>query len=232
MIKENIRSLIKEAIKDTFSEKINKIVKYEQDTYLIYTDSTILLALYDSIIGGMNEHFRFFNSYHFGDRCVVIYRDLIKKFIKKFEILKKKKPIKASIMFIGNNNEVYFVSPSFILDFKEKFGTIGKSEEGDIIIFVPTVLLPKWKNQEINLEELRARRMIQIIEDINSIPIEEVSIYDDKDESNISLIPELYLDTSNDEKNEYFLKKLNELEREIKKLKEARRLKRKRKNGN
>ncbi len=231
MIKENIKSLIKEAVKDTFSEKINRIVDYDQDAYLLYTDSTIILVLNDSIIGGMSEHFRFFNSYHFGDKCVVIYRDLIKKFIKKFDTLKKKKPIKASVMFIGNNNEVYFVSPSFILDFKEKFGTIGKAENGDIVIFVPTLLLPRWKNEEMNLEEIKARRMIQIIEDINSIPLDEVSIYDDKDEMNISLMPTLYLDTSNDEKNEYFLKKLNELEKEIKKLKESKKVKRRRKNG-
>ncbi|MGB9750448.1 MAG: hypothetical protein ACPLWB_06390 [Caldisericia bacterium] len=231
MIKEDVKHLIKIALKDTFSEKINKMVEFDNESYLIYTDSALILVKNNSTINGMSNHFRFFSSYHFGDRCVFIERELIKKFIKKFDSLKKKRPIKASVIFTGEKNEMYIVSPSFILDFKEKFGTIGKSEDGEIIIFVPTVLLPKLKGDEMNDEEIRARRMIQIIDDINSIPFDDMNTYDDKDDINLSLTPNLYLDTSNDEKNEYFLKKLLELEREIKKLKENRK-KRRKKNGN
>jgi len=231
MIKEDVKHLIKIALKDTFSEKINKMVEFDNESYLIYTDSALILVKNNSMINGMSNHFRFFNSYHFGDRCVFIEKELIKKFIKKFDSLKKKRPIKASVVFTGEKNEMYIVSPSFILDFKEKFGTIGKSEDGEIIIFVPTVLLPKLKGDEMNDEEIRARRMIQIIDDINSIPFDDINTYDDKDDINLSLTPNLYLDTSNDEKNEYFLKKLLELEREIKKLKEKEK-KRRKKNGN
>lgn len=233
MIKEDIKHLIKTALKETFSEKINKMVEFDDDSYLIYTDSTLILVKNDSIINGMNNHFRFFNSYHFGDKCVFINRDLIKKFINKFDSLKKKRPVRASVIFIGQKNEMYIVSPLFILDFKEKFGTIGKSEDGKIIIFVPTVLLPKLYGEEMNDEELKAKRMIQIIEDINSIQFDDISDYDDKDDMNISLTtPKLYLDTSNEEKNEFFLKKLIELEKEVKKLKENKKKKRRNKNGN
>lgn len=232
MIKEDIKHLIKTALKDTFSEKINRIVEYENNSYLIYGDSTLILVKNDSVITGMSSHFRFFNSYHFGDKCVYIEKDLIKKFIKKFDTLKKKRPIKASVIFIGDRNDVYIVSPSFILDFKDKFGTYGKAEDGTIIIFVPTILLPKWRSEEMNEDEIKARRMIQIIQDINSIPFDDTPFYEDKDDVSISLTPNLYLDTSNDEKNEYFLKKLIELEKEVKKLKEEKKKKRRRRIGN
>jgi len=232
MIKEDIKHLIKSVLKDVFSEKINKIVEFGSNSYLIYTDSTLILLKDDSIIGGMNNHFRFFNSYHFGDKCVVIEKDLILKFMKKFDSLKKKKPIKASVMFIGQKNEVYIVSPAFILEFKEKFGTIGKAEDGEIIIFVPTLLLHKLGSEEMNEDEIKSRRMIQIIEDINTIVFDDISNYDDNYEISISLTPNLFLDTSNDEKNEYFLKKIDELEKEIKKLKEENKKGRRKKSGN
>ena len=232
MIKEDIKHLIKSVLKDVFSEKINKIVEFGSDSYLIYTDSTLILLKEDSIISGMNNHFHFFDSYHFGDKCVLIEKDLIIKFMKKFDSLKKKRPIKASVMFIGSKNEVYIVSPSFILDFKEKFGTIGKTEDGEIIIFVPTVLLHKLSGEKMNDDEIKSRRMIQIIDDINTIPFDDISNYDDIDDIGISLTPNLYLDTSNEEKNEYFLKKIDELEKEIKKLKEEKKKGRRKKSGN
>lgn len=232
MIKENIKHLIRNALKETFSEKINKMVEFDEDSYLVYTDSTLILVKNDSIINGMNNHFRFFNSYHFGDECVIIDRDLIKKFIKKFDSFKKKRPVRASVIFIGKKDEMYIVSPTFILDFKEKYGTIGKSEDGKIFIFVPTLLLPKLNKKEMNEQEIKARRMIQIIQEINSIPFDDIFNFEDKDDLNISLTPELFLDTSNDEKNEFFLKKLIELEKEIKKLKDDKKKKRRKKNGN
>lgn len=149
MIKEDIKHLIKSVLKDVFSWKINKIVEFGSNSYLIYTDSTLILLKEDSIISGMNNHFHFFDSYHFGDKCVSIEKDLIIKFMKKFDSLKKKRPIKASVMFIGSKWGIYSFT-LFILDFKEKFGTIGKTEDGEIIIFVPTVLLHKLSGEKMN----------------------------------------------------------------------------------
>lgn len=48
--------------------------------------------------------------------------------------------------------------------------------------------------------------MIQIIDDINTIPFDDISNYDDIDDIGISLTPNLYLDTSNEEKWIFFKK--------------------------
>lgn len=143
---------------------------------------------------------------------------------------KKKKPIKASVVFVDEDNDIYMVSPSFILEFKERYGTIGKTEDGKIVIFVPTVLLNKINKDIEDEEELKEKRMIQIIQDINTIPYEDITEYDDDINFNLPMMPELYLDTTLEEKNEYLLRKIEELEKEIKKLKESKN-KRRRKNG-
>jgi len=231
MIKEDVKLLIKKTLKEAFSDDIEKIIKIYKNTYYINSTSFFILLKTHSVIIGMSKHFKFFNSYHFGDKCVVIESDYVKNFIKKFDELKKKKPIKASVVFIDENNDVYMVSPSFILEFKERYGTIGKTEDGKIVIFVPTVLLNKINKEIDDEEELKERRMIQIIQDINTIPYDSLNDYDDDINFNLPIMPDLYLDTTLEEKNEYLLRKIDELEKEIKKLKESRN-KRRRRNGN
>jgi len=206
MIKEDMKHLIKTALKDVFSEKINKIVEFDSNSYLIYTDSTLILLKDDSIIGGMNNHFRFFNSYHFGDKCVVIEKIWFWNLWKNLILLKRKNQLKPLLCLLDKKWGIHCFT-SIILEFKEKFGTIGKAEDGEIIIFVPTLLLHKLGSEEMNEDEIKSRRMIQIIEDINTIVFDDISNYDDNYEISISLTPNLFLDTSNDEKNEYFWKK-------------------------
>lgn len=223
--------MLKKTLKETFSEDIEKIVKLDKYTYYVNSSSFFILLKTHSIIKGMNKHFKFFNNYHFGDKCILIENDYLKDFIKKFDELKKKKPIKAAVLFLDDNNDIYMVSPSFILEFKERFGTIGKAEDGQIIIFVPTVLLNKINSNIEDEQELKEKRMIQIIQEINSIPYESLNEYDDDINFNLPMIPELYLDTTLEEKNDYLLRKIDELEKEIKKLKEMKNKRRKR-NGN
>ncbi|MDI6861213.1 MAG: hypothetical protein QMD25_04250 [Caldisericia bacterium] len=231
MIKEDVKLLLKKTLKETFSDDIEKIIKIDKNTYYVNSNSFFILLKTHSIIKGMSKHFKFFNTYHFGDKCIIIENDYLKDFIKKFDELKKKKPTKASVLFIDENNDIYMVSPSFILEFKERYGTIGKGEDGKIFIFVPTVLLNKINNDIEDEQELKEKRMIQIIQDINSIPYESINDYDDDINFNLPMIPELYLDTTLEEKNEYLLRKIDELEKEIKKLKESKN-KRRRRNGN
>ncbi len=230
MIKEDVKLLLKKTLKETFTDDIEKIVKIDKNSYYVNSNSFFILLKTHSIIKGMSKHFKFFNSYHFGDKCVIIESDYVKDFIKKFDELKKKKPIKASVVFVDEDNHIYMVSPSFILEFKERYGTIGKTEDGKIVIFVPTVLLNKINKDIEDEEELKEKRMIQIIQDINTIPYEDITEYDDDINFNLPMMPELYLDTTLEEKNDYLLRKIEELEKEIKKLKESKN-KRRRKNG-
>ncbi len=230
MIKEDVKLLINKTLKETFSDEIEKIIKIDRNSYYIFSNSFFILLKTNSIIKGMSKHFKFFNSYHFGDKCIIIESDFVKNFIKNFDELKKKKPMKASVVFIGDDNDIYMVSPSFILDFKERYGTIGKTEDGKIVIFVPTVLLNKINKDIEDEEELKEKRMIQIIQDINTIPYDSINDYDDEIDINLPMVPDLYLDTTLEEKNEYLLRKIDELEKEIKKLKENKN-KRRRRNG-
>jgi hypothetical protein len=231
MIKEDVKLLIKKTFKETFSDEVEKIIKIDKNSYYVFTNSFFILLKTNSIIKGMSKHFKFFNSYHFGDKCVIVESDYVKDFIKKFDELKKKKPMKASVVFISEDNDLYMVSPSFIFSFKERYGTIGKTEDGKIMIFVPVVLLNKINKEIEDENELKERRMIQIIQDINTIPYDNIGDYDDDIDINLPIMPDLYLDTTLEEKNDYLLRKIDELEKEIKKLKENKN-KRRRRNGN
>ena len=149
---------------------------------------------------------------YFGDRAVYIELDLLDRFLIKFEKMKKRKPVKATIIFVSELQDVYLISPSFIKDFKDRFGTVGKIN-GRGVIYIPVSTLIKWKKQELTEEEKRERRMREIIKEINSLDEDSfLSFFEEEDDEYLS--PSIYLDASSEEKERYFIRKIKEQNQE------------------
>lgn len=217
----DLKILARKVLSDIFSEKIKKTLKIDKGVYFLYGESFLSLLRYGTFTDRFNEMFYLLKDKYFGNRAVYIELDVLNKFLSRFERIKKRRPIKATVVFVSEFQEVYLVSPSFIKEFKDRFGTVGKIN-GNTVIYIPLSMLIKWHRQELSEEEEKERRMRQIIYEINSLDEESsfLSFFEDEGENDELLSPSLYLDTSWEEKERYFIRKIKELEESIKELKE------------
>ncbi len=214
----DIKLLAKKVLTDIFSERVKRTLMVSQGTYFLYGESFISLLRHGTFTTKFNEIFYLLKDKYFGDRAVYLELDTLDKFLLKFERIKKVRPVKATVVFVSEFQDVYLISPSFIKEFKDRFGTVGMIN-GKGVVYIPVSMLIKWRRQELTEEEKRERRMREIIQEINSLDDEDVllSFFDESEEM---LSPSLYLDTSWEEKEKYLLKKIKELEEDIKELKE------------
>ena len=213
----DLKLLAKKVLTDIFSERVKRTLMVNQGTYFLYGESFISLLRYGTFTSKFNEIFYLLKDKYFGDRAVYLELDTLDKFLSKFERIKKARPVKATVVFVSEFQDVYLVSPSFIKEFKDRFGTVGRIN-GKGVVYIPVSMLIKWCRQELTEEEKRERRMREIIQEINSL--DEDVLLSFFDESEEMLSPSLYLDTSWEEKEKYLLKKIKELEEDIKELKE------------
>ena len=217
----NLKLLAKKVLTDIFSERVKRTLMVNQGTYFLYGESFVSLLRYGTFTSKFNEMFYLLKDKYFGDKAVYIELDTLKKFLSKFERIKKARPVKATVVFVSEFQDVYLVSPSFIKEFKDRFGTVGKID-GRAVIYIPVSMLIKWHRQELSEEEKRERRMREIIQEINSLDDEDslLSFFEEEDEGEEMLSPSLYLDTTWEEKEKYFIKKIKELEEGLKELRE------------
>ncbi len=176
------KKVVKTLLKRELSEKHITSKNICSDTAFLKSDRTFCLVKYiDKIYDDLSIVLPDISQKIDWNRYVRLEKHVFNKYLDELSNLKKKYPIRGTVIFVIQTGEIYMTSPYILYGLDNEYG-LSITEGNKETLCFPTVFLSVPEGLNKPRDEIEAQKRLSLITQINSISSEyEENYYDDTD---------------------------------------------------